>query len=127
MVSRDTMLRKLESFLSQVMVIDDAMPIQQLAVFLAIARREGLSIAELAKALGLGRSSASRNVAALGDLHWQKKPGLYLVEDRIDPMELRKKQIYLTPKGRRLLEQIEAIFIERSNDGEHHTQASNNH
>jgi hypothetical protein len=51
-------------------------------------------------------------VSALAVWNWQKKPGLDIVETRVDPMELRKKQVFLNSKGRRLLAQIESIFAD---------------
>jgi DNA-binding MarR family transcriptional regulator len=112
MMAADSTVRRLESFLSQIRVLDDAMPVQQLACFLAIAHREGQSIVELSRSLGLAQSSASRNVSSLSDWDWEKRPGLDLVETKVDPLELRKKQVVLTSKGRRLVEQIESIFRE---------------
>lgn len=110
MMVTESLVRKLESFIGQIRMLDDGMPLQQLACFLAVARREGQSIAEIATIVGIAPSSASRNVSALDAWTWKKTPGLSLVTTREDPMELRKKQVVLTPKGRRLLEQIESIF-----------------
>jgi DNA-binding MarR family transcriptional regulator len=40
-MAADSTIPKLESFISQIRMLDDAMPVQQLACFLGIARREG--------------------------------------------------------------------------------------
>jgi DNA-binding MarR family transcriptional regulator len=112
MMVTETLVRKLEGFINQIRMLDDGMPVQTLACFLAIARREGRSIAEIAQEVGIAPSSASRNVSALAVWNWQKKPGLDIVETRVDPMELRKKQVFLNSKGRRLLAQIESIFAD---------------
>jgi DNA-binding MarR family transcriptional regulator len=104
------LVRKLETFINQIRILDDGMPVQTLACFLAIARREGQSIVELSVALGIAQSSASRNVSALSQWNWKKKPGLDLVETVIDLMERRRKQVLLNAKGRRLLEQIQHMM-----------------
>lgn len=67
--------------------------------------------------LGLASSSASRNVAALSGLHWMKKPGLGLVELVTDPMALHKKQVRLTVKGKRLVEQLLTIMEGGNHEG----------
>lgn len=76
------------------------MPMQQADVLLAIARRPGLTMAELAEEVDLAQSSCSRNVAALSDYHRLGKPGLGLVEAVIDPREPRRRAIFLTQKGK---------------------------
>jgi DNA-binding MarR family transcriptional regulator len=103
--------RKLSSVLSAVRVVDDRMPVQELACFLEVASRDGeMGIMELSGILGISQSSASRNVSALSAWHYRKKAGLGLVETVVDPMELRKKNVILTAKGKRLLEQITNIL-----------------
>lgn len=84
-------------------------PIQAVQSFFVVATKEGLSISDLAKQVGLGQSSASRNVAALSEY---KKPGvrgLGLIESRQDPKEARKKRLVLTQKGKLLIDAINEI------------------
>lgn len=76
------------------------MPMQQADVLLTIARRPGLTMAELAEEVDLAQSSCSRNVAALSDYHRLGKPGLGLVEAVIDPRNPRRRLMYLTQKGK---------------------------
>lgn len=100
-------VRKLSSVLSAVRLVDGTMPVQELACLLEIAQRDGdISIMELSTLLGVSQSSATRNVQAMTDLTSKKKPGLELVETQVDPMDMRKKYVHLTPKGKRLIEQI---------------------
>jgi DNA-binding MarR family transcriptional regulator len=105
-------LGKLSLAVSAVRMLDDALPVQTLAVFLEIARNDGISINELCDKVGLASSSASRNVAALSDWHWLNKPGLGLVETLPDPKDLRRKTVRLTAKGRQLKEQMAAMIGE---------------
>lgn len=74
-------------------------PAQQIAVFLIVAMNEGCSLADITERLGMASSTTSRSVDALSKLHRLGKPGLDLVEKRIDPMDRRKKTHHLTPKG----------------------------
>lgn len=76
------------------------MPMQQADVLLAIARKPGLTMAELAEECDMAQSSCSRNVAALSEYHRLGKPGLGLVEAVIDPREPRRRAIFLTQKGK---------------------------
>lgn len=109
-------LKRLSAVVSAVRVLNEVMPIQQFGVLLEIAKRDGaIGIMEIAKILGMAEASASRLVAALSDLDHKKKPGLFLVETRTDRMDMRRKWCHLTPKGKRLIEQI--VNIETSDRG----------
>lgn len=105
-------LHKLSLALSVIRVLDDSIPAQTLAVFLEIARhpKDGISVNELATKCGLAGSSASRNVAALSEWHWLKRPGLGLVSSEADPMDTRRKIVKLTTKGERVIEQLVTIM-----------------
>lgn len=76
------------------------MPMQQADVLLTIARRPGLTMAELSEETNLAQSSCSRNVAALSDYHRLGSPGLGLVEAVIDPRNPRRRMMFLTAKGK---------------------------
>lgn len=94
-------LHMLSRITDSLRVLDDTMPLQTLSVLLEVARREPISINELADRSGLSQSSASRNVAALSERHWLKRPGLDLVKLESDPQDIRKKLCTLTGKGAR--------------------------
>ncbi len=102
-------LHTITRVINAVRIVDDTMPVQTLSVFLGVAQKEPISISDLATLTGLAQSSASRNVAALSEWHWLKKPGLGLVKLEVDPMELRKKLVTLTPKGKKLVEQLTGL------------------
>jgi DNA-binding MarR family transcriptional regulator len=103
-------LSRLSTALSTVRVLDDSMPVQTLAVLIEVAKTPTISVSELASKVGIAQSSASRNVAALSDWHWLKKPGLGLVVTDLDPMDQRKKFVRLTPKGQKLVDNIVTIM-----------------
>jgi DNA-binding MarR family transcriptional regulator len=87
-------------FLQMAVQIDAEMPLQQLHCLLVIAEaKEGLSLTDLAKKVGIGLATASRYVGALGNINRRREEGLKLIEAFEDPMERRKKIIRLTKKG----------------------------
>ena len=103
------MLKELSVFsrgIAAIRLLDDSIPVQTVAVFLDIAKNEGISVKDLAEKAGIAPSSASRNVAALSDWHWLKKPGLGVVETQDDPQDMRKKTVKLTAKGKKLVNQL---------------------
>jgi len=79
---------------------------QRLLILIGVYFHEGLSQRELLKYLDSTSITAlSRNIADLSGLTTKKVPGPGLLELRTDPMNLRVKKIYLTPKGRRFMKQ----------------------
>jgi DNA-binding MarR family transcriptional regulator len=106
----DRMIGLLEAF----RVLDPDMPIQYALSLLTIARHEGLSMRELSERLGIAQSSASRNVAALSEWRSFRQPGHGLVRAEEDPRERRRKIVTLTPDGRALIAELEAILAGRA-------------
>jgi DNA-binding MarR family transcriptional regulator len=104
------MMALLEAFRA----LDPDMPIQYALSLLTIARHEGLSMRELSERLGIAQSSASRNVAALSEWRSFRQPGHGLVRAEEDPRERRRKIVTLTPDGRALIAELEAILAGRS-------------
>lgn len=86
--------------------LDPTMPLQLAYTFLLCAIYEGESVGDIAKRAGFAMSTTSRHILDLGEYDRKKEPGYDLVETRVDPMELRRKTIHLTPKGKNLLNQI---------------------
>jgi DNA-binding MarR family transcriptional regulator len=90
--------------------IDPDMPMGAAVSLLMIANGEtadsGLSVTELSKLGDFALSSASRYVQALAEMDRHHRPGHDLVSDQIDPMERRRKVLKLTPKGKRVVNQL---------------------
>ncbi|HSE59071.1 MAG TPA: hypothetical protein VLA99_10250 [Nitrospiraceae bacterium] len=86
-------VHRLQAVIRALRNLDDTLPLQTMACFLEVVQHDedGPTIGELASKLNLAASSASRNVAALSKWHWQKRPGLGLVDTVEDRMNLRKK------------------------------------
>lgn len=78
--------------------------VQRLLILLCVAQYEGLSQTELLRKLDATSITAlSRNLADLSAVTSRKQPGPGLLEQRIDPMSLRTKRVFLTTKGRRFV------------------------
>jgi DNA-binding MarR family transcriptional regulator len=92
--------------------LDPGMVLGKLEAFVLVVLHEGKSLKDLCQISGQAQSTLSRHLLDLGEHNRSREPGLGLVEWRIDPYELRRKQYLLTPKGRelagRLLKILEA-------------------
>lgn len=99
-------LDKVSGLFQAFRALDPTMPLQLAYTFILCAIYEGESIGDIARRAGFATSTTSRHILDLGEFNRQKGPGYKLVETKIDPMELRKKSVHLTPKGRALLNQI---------------------
>ncbi len=78
---------------------------QRLLILIAVYFHEGLSQRELLRHLeSTSITALSRNIADLSSLTTKKTKGPGLLEQRVDPMNLRTKKVYLTAKGRRFME-----------------------
>ena len=82
------------------------MPAQQMLVLIYVGLHEGCAQKELVRDLALPNSTASRNVAALSEVHRLGKPGLGLVTWVEDPEDRRSNHLYLTVKGRHFLRKV---------------------
>jgi DNA-binding MarR family transcriptional regulator len=81
-------------------------PLAMAEAFLLVALNEGKSLRELCAIAGQPQSTMNRHLLDLGDRNRRMEPGLGLVEWRLHPRELRRKQYLLSPKGRKLLQEI---------------------
>jgi DNA-binding MarR family transcriptional regulator len=81
--------------------------VQRLLILINVYLNEGMSQNELMQQLDLTSVTAlSRNLADLSGITSSKKEGPGLIELRVDPMNLRKKRIYLTDKGKEFLSEL---------------------
>jgi len=88
--------------------IDRDLPITIALVFVAIAKHpNGVDQKELMDELGIGSSGMSRSVQTLADIHYSKgKPGLGLIERKMDLMDNRRRMLHLTFQGERLMSKL---------------------
>jgi DNA-binding MarR family transcriptional regulator len=82
------------------------MPAQYILSFLLVAMEEGQSVTDYARAAGVSNSVMSRHLLDIGDRNRQMDKGFGLVTARPNPMELRKHEYFLTPKGKTLLQHV---------------------
>jgi DNA-binding MarR family transcriptional regulator len=87
----------------------DTMPAQYITTFLLVALQPGLSVGEYAELAHVSNSVMSRHLLDIGDRNRQMNAGFGLVTGRPNPMELRKHEYFLTPKGRALFERMSRI------------------
>jgi len=98
----NTIMRLLETFRR----VDAVLPAQMAQCFVAVALRPGLTAHNLAEMTGLSQSGANRNIQALGARNRLGKPGLGLIEAVPDPVETRRKIMFLTAKGQKLAAEL---------------------
>lgn len=82
------------------------LPIQQLQIFVAVALNEGTTARALERPTGMTQASIGRNVNALCRYAGGGREGLGWLETRVDPRDLRAKPLYLTDKGREVLDKV---------------------
>jgi DNA-binding MarR family transcriptional regulator len=86
------------------------MPAQYIQSFLLVAMDEGKSVSEYAHTAGVSKSVMSRHLLDIGERNRHMEKGLGLVQSRPNPMELRKHEYFLTPKGHALLDQLVRLW-----------------
>lgn len=86
--------------------LDADMPINQATCFCWIVLNEGRTQVELRQDLEMASSTSSRSLAALSKVHRLGKPGLDLIEWVENPEDRRAKLLFLSTRGRRLVEQL---------------------
>lgn len=89
--------------------IDPEFPLQYAVCLAIISQYEGLSLTELSNTAGMSLSTTSRIVGALSKYR-QSGQAYELVTVKISPKERRRKQIFLTQKGRDTLINIARYF-----------------
>jgi DNA-binding MarR family transcriptional regulator len=84
------------------------MTLLQAMCFFTVATKQGITQRALYEELSASDSAASRILAVLSDIGDRKTAGLDLVSMRVNPNDRRERLLYLTPKGRRLIDDIAA-------------------
>ena len=98
-------LLKLQAVLQELAKIDAEFPLQWALVFIEIAKNEGAALKDISEETGISMSVMSRTIGALSNYRRMGKPyGLVLVKFAKD--DRRRKELYLSAKGKRLAETI---------------------
>lgn len=94
--------------LRELQKIDPEFPLQYAVCLAEIALDEGLSLTALSRKTGMPLSTVSRIVGALSRQR-QKGVPYGLIRVAISPQERRKKELYLTTRGRAIIRGIAGI------------------
>lgn len=99
-------LKKLQNILQELTTVDPEFPIQWALVFIEIAMEEGISLKDVSDRTGISMSVMSRTIGALSNARRMGKPyGLIAVRHAKD--DRRRKELYLSAKGRKLAEKLD--------------------
>ena len=83
-----------------------SIPLQYVTAFLMVALDEGRGVGTYARALGMHRWTMSRYLNAIGPRGRNGGPGLDLVIIKHDPYDPRWTEVFLTPKGRAVADDV---------------------
>ena len=106
----DIDMAKLAQAIEHFRTLDKEIPAQVIATFLYVASHDDCSKVDLEKALAFSNASGSRNTDWLSAFHRLNKPGLGLIIKYRDPTNRRKQVLQLSPKGRKLVQELKQIL-----------------
>lgn len=100
---------KLERLLTELRKVDPELPAHHALslVLVAQAGDDGLTQADLARKLNVGKSTAQRIFDKLGNEMVGDRPGLGLLRRRPNPENALSALLFLTPAGRGVLHSLE--------------------
>lgn len=102
-------IRLLIELLHQIQKIDQEFPLQYALCLAEISLDEGCSLTTLAERVNLSLSTVSRIAGALSDYRQNGQP-YGLIEIRISSVERRRKELYLTARGRSALQKLGKVL-----------------
>jgi DNA-binding MarR family transcriptional regulator len=85
---------------------DTAFPASYMVALLLVATKPGKGSSDYAKDLGVAQAVASRLMLEIGQKSRRGGEGLGLIDSISDPMDLRQRQVFLTPKGKQVIKKI---------------------
>ncbi len=107
-----TVKNKTKTFLRllrELQKIDAEFPLQYAVCLTEISQEEGLSLTDLSVRTGMALSTVSRIIGALSK-NRQKGTPYNLIRIKISATERRRKELYLTPRGRAVIDSILEII-----------------
>lgn len=105
-------IERLLKVVNLVRLLDRELPAQVFATLLYVASRKNCHKAALEEDLDFTTASGSRNTDWLADKHRLGKAGLGLIIKEVDPLNRRRQQLRLSPKGEQLIHQIEDLLFD---------------
>lgn len=99
-------------FVSSMLDVDEEISASTMAVFLAVCLQEGLSNSDVEEMLELPKARVSRNIQLLTKVAKRRldSNGCNLVEMKIDPKDYRRRNLYLTNKGKSVRDKITKLL-----------------
>jgi DNA-binding MarR family transcriptional regulator len=91
-------------------MVRHTMPVHLVSALFRVYLDEGKSLIHYAREGGVSQSVMSRHMIELGSEPYRGKPMLGLIEKRTSPTSLREYEIYLTPKGRKAVQEAAQIL-----------------
>jgi DNA-binding MarR family transcriptional regulator len=116
----------MSAMLGAIRKLKPSLPAQVVQYFFYAAAHPGLPIVDIGRAIGMSKSASHRAFPALSEEHWDKryeseKMGLGLLMSTPNPEDARFYAVYLTEKGRLLLEAAEDAMFGPSEPAGHKT------
>ncbi len=102
-------IRNFLLLLRELQKIDQEFPLQYAVCLAEISLDEGMSLTRLSEKTGMAISTISRIVGALSK-HRQKGTPYGLIKVKISAEERRRKELYLTTKGKAIINSIAEII-----------------
>lgn len=105
--------KKIQTFLRllrELQKIDAEFPLQYAVCLGEISEDEGLSLTDLSVRTGMALSTVSRIVGALSKNRQKGSAPYNLVRVRTAANERRRKELYLTPRGRAVINSLSDIL-----------------
>lgn len=100
-------IRSLEAAITSFLTLDPLITGQRMAVFLFIARNEGCSVKDIYKGLGSSQQAVHKHIKFLvTPEEYGEKRALGIVQMREVADPLPRKELSLTPKGRKMVENL---------------------
>jgi DNA-binding MarR family transcriptional regulator len=97
---------RLWDVLAGLRLLRTGLPLHLVETFLRVALDEGRSVSHYASQMGVAVTVMSRHLLELGSHERIKGPGLGLVIAKQSPEDLKRYEVYLTDKGRHLVQEI---------------------
>ena len=99
-------LRSILEALNTFRDLSPTMPVGEVVMFLTVALNEGDGLMELASLTDMKKSTASRYLLDLSEKTRTGASGYGLLTRDTDPAELRRNMYALSPKGRKIIQQL---------------------
>lgn len=101
-----SLLKGVMTLMDEFAKLRPTMPLQQARAFILVACNEGLGVQDYAELANVSQSVMTRNLLDLGVRNRKREPGHGLLMQRMNSMDMRKHETFLTQEGRALLRRL---------------------